>query len=277
MSSAKRDYAAVYKAATGKTVAAATVSGLEPLFAKLAAGNTLPPRGQQAVSAGLPAHALYDRRVNPSAYDYYHWVLANYFPDAKQSETSAQLIGMAFTSANVFQTDLPQPLTLNPWQIPAMQDWSIITTQAVVVENNGVFIQLHQEHPDWPLINQGGNDFQAAYVQLLQKLTARGLRLTYLGDLDATGIRIADTLLQKLPDVNAADFLAVQTPANVVRWVQQYGRADAQRTAKQTVVNPQLRMQMGTVALSGRYVEQEALLGEYAALVSAWLESRSQS
>ncbi|WP_225418466.1 DUF2399 domain-containing protein [Lacticaseibacillus daqingensis] len=242
---------------------------IDALFDRMQQGEMMPPRSQQAVDAGLVAHAFSDKDVDPAHYRYYHWVRDHCAALSGTRELSAQLIGMAFVSANVFATSLPQPLTLNPWQVPAMGDWPLAANRAVVIENNGVFIWLHHRHPDWPLIAQGGNDFQPAYLTLMQRLVARGLQVTYLGDLDATGIRIADTLKAALPD--SAQLLVLQTPPRVMGWLSLKGKRDDKRTQALRIADPTLQTEMDSIAVLGRFVEQEQLIGEYEALIAAWL------
>jgi hypothetical protein len=224
-------YQHAYTAATGRPVPV-EANTLDALFDQIAAGKTLPPRAQQAVALGLTAHGLNDAKENPALFDYYRWVLTNCFAANQINELTAKLIGMAFISANIFQTDLPQPVTLNPWQISAMLDFPLSTSKAVVIENNGIFALLHQHHPNWPLIVQSGNDFNPAYVQLLQQLEKRGVQFTYIGDLDSRGIQMTDhfyTLLQQTPFEAVT---ALQNPQKVTRWVSLYGKKDAQHTRK---------------------------------------------
>lgn len=263
------DYGKTYREAT-KRALPPHAKELDHWFSTIARGEQLPPRSVQAVQAGLVAHALVDAQVDPPHFHYYHWVIDHCLGGtAAVHELSAQLIGMAFTSANVFATALPQPLTLNPWQISKMQDWPLAATRAVIIENNGVFIWLHHLHPDWPLIDQGGNDFQPAYLELLSKMVAQGLAVTYLGDLDATGIRMADTLRQNLP--KTPEFLALQTPRNVLRWLMEVGKSDPKRTRRQPVRDPDLAQEMDSVSTQGKFVEQEQLLTEYETLIAEWL------
>jgi len=266
-----RDYQQRYTAATGKRVPA-EADALDGLFDRIANGEVLPPRGQQAVDLGLTAHSLNDPQENPAVYDYYHWVLANYFAPEQIKEVSAKLIGMAFTCANIFTTDLPQPMTLNPWQITAMTRFPLATDRAVIVENNGVFAWLLQLHPDWPLINQSGNDFNAAYVTLMQSLESRAVRFTYLGDLDSRGIQMADHLFELLTATSIDTFTALQSPANVARWLMLAGKTDTQRTRQLTVQNPVFQKEMNSINLLGKFVEKEQLIQTYEALIIDWLK-----
>ncbi|WP_125707371.1 DUF2399 domain-containing protein [Lacticaseibacillus porcinae] len=263
-------YQEAYEADTGHKVPESAL-GLSEIFEKIEAGEPLPPRGQQAVDAGLTAHTLNDATVAPVIFDYYQWVVTHYFKPGQLNELSAKLIGMAFTCANIFQTDLPQPLTLNPWQVDAMAEQALATGQAVVVENNGVFILLHQRHPEWPLINQGGNDFQPAYVTLMRRLTERGLRIAYLGDLDSTGIQIADRLLARMPRVHREDFLSLQTPEHVSWWISQVGKHNIKRSRRLKIEDPILKQELDTIVFSKKFVEQEQLIFEYEPLITAWL------
>ena len=263
------NYEQAYQAATHRPLPS-NYRELNRLFDAIASGELLPPRSQQAVNAGLVAHALSDREVDPSHYHYYHWVVDRMLNANHGNELSAQLIGMAFVSANIFDTTLPQPLTINPWQAPAMSEWPLASRQAVIIENNGVFIWLHHLHPTWPLIAQGGNDFQPAYLTLLQGMVKQGLRVTYLGDLDATGIRIADTLRRALPPTT--DFLALQTPQRVVTWLSLKGKVDTLRTAAEHVVDPKLQQEMNAIVTQGVFVEQEQLITEYETLIATWLQ-----
>ncbi|ERL65947.1 DUF2399 domain-containing protein [Schleiferilactobacillus shenzhenensis] len=258
-------------AAVGRHTPPANAAVLDPLFDQIAAGRQLPPRAQQAVALGLTAHALNDRTADPALFDYYRWVLTHCFPAGQLNELTARLIGMAFTAANIFQTDLPQPLTLNPWQVPAMLDYPLAADRAVVIENNGVFALLHQDHPDWPLILQSGNDFNATYVQLIQRLEGRGMQYAYLGDIDSAGIRMADTFAGLLQRTSAAAVAALQTPADVTRWLTFYGRQDSRRTKPLTVRYPVFREEMTAIATFGKFVEQEQLMGEYEARIGRWL------
>jgi len=264
------EYQQQYEQATGKRVSAAA-DKLDGLFDRIANGEVLPPRGQQAVDLGLTAHSLNDARENPAVYDYYHWVLTNYFAPQQIQEVTAKLIGMAFTCANIFQTDLPQPITLNPWQIPAMRTFPLRTTRAIVVENNGVFAWLLQLHPEWPLINQSGNDFNAAYVDLIQALERQHVQFTYLGDLDSRGIQMADHLFNVLRQTSIETFTALQSPANVVKWLTLNGKVDGQRTRQLTVQNSVFQKEMNSINLLGKFVEQEQLIGAYETLITAWL------
>jgi len=252
--------------------APAEAAKLDALFAKIAKGELLPPRGQQAVDLGLTAHSLNDAHENPAVYDYYQWVLENCFNGQPVNELSAKMIGMAFTCTNVFRTDLPQPLTLNPWQISALGDYPLATQRAVIVENNGVFIWLAKLHPDWPLINQSGNDFNTAYVRLIQRLEARGMAFTYIGDLDSRGIQMADNLFRKLQRTPAATFTAIQSPANVARWLTMMGKVNVKRTRQLTVRTPIFQQELDSVHLFGVFVEQEQLIAAYERLIAAWLK-----
>jgi len=263
-------YLKLYEQRTGK-IAPVNASKLEPLFAKIAAGTPLPPRGQQAVDLGLTAHSLNDAQVDPELYQYYRWVLTNCFAGQPLNELSAKLIGMAFTCTNIFATDLPQPITLNPWQIEQMRDFPLRQERAIIIENNGVFALLAQRHPDWPLIDQAGNDFNAVYVQLIQRLEARGMMFTYLGDLDSRGIQIADHLFSQLKQTTITDFTRLQSPVQVLVWLNQYGKVDVQRTRHLTVNEPIFQKELNSIKLVGKYVEQEQLLGDYERLIADWL------
>ena len=261
-------YSEAYQQATGNALPA-HYRELDRLFDQMQQGEQLPPRGQQSVDAGLVAHALVDEQTDPAHYRYYQWVTKQYLKLDHVNELSAKLIGMAFVCANLFVTDLPQPLTLNPWQAPQMQQWPLATKRAEIIENNGVFIWLHHRHPEWPLIDQGGNDFQASYVVLLVALVRRGLTVTYLGDLDATGVRIADTLKQALP--NSPEFLALQTPNWVIGQLSTKGKRDLVRSRGVSVQDSELRQEMASISSLGRFVEQEQLIGEYEGMIGKWL------
>lgn len=260
-----------YERQTGKAAPKRALK-LEPLFAKIAAGESLPPRGQQAVDLGLTAHSLNDAKADPELYQYYQWVLTNYFAGQSLNELSAKLIGMAFTCANLFKTNLPQPITLNPWQIKKMTEFPLLNRQAVIIENNGVFALLLQRHPDWPLIDQAGNDFNPAYVKLVQQLEQRGVAFTYLGDLDSRGIQIADHLFGQLAQTKIADFAALQSPAQVFAWLNQYGKVDTQRTRSLTVAEPVFQQELKSINLVGKFVEQEQLMAVYEKLIGDWLK-----
>ncbi|WP_367295745.1 DUF2399 domain-containing protein [Levilactobacillus yonginensis] len=264
------EYSRRYEAETGKT-APIEAQQLDKLFEQIARGIFLPPRGQQAVDLGFTAHSLSDPYENPVVYQYYQWVLRNVFEKHSVNEMTAKLIGMAFTCANVFETSLPQPLTLNPWQIEEMKSFPLKTKRAVVVENNGVFVWLVHLHPDWSLINQAGNDFNEAYIKLLQRLEQRGLQVTYLGDLDSRGIQMADHLYRQLNETSIAEFTAIQTPENVSKWLTLKGKIAAKRTHRLAVTTPRFQQEMNSISLMGKFVEQEQLITDYENLIPGWL------
>lgn len=241
---------------------------LDTLFNKIASGIQLPPRGQQAVDMGFTAHTLSHSEGNPAIYQYYQWILNHFFDGKKINELSSQLIGMSFSSANIFQTNLPQPVTLNPWQIDLMTDIPLMNKKAVIIENNGVFIWLHILHPEWPLINQSGNDFNESYNKLLKYLSNNNLKMAYLGDLDSAGIRIADRV-SKI--VNQNLFL-IQTPERVVDWLVRFGINDLNRTKRVSVDNQVLKEEMTSIHIFKMFVEQEQLISEYEPLIEEWLQ-----
>jgi len=263
-------YSVAYQRQTGKPVPAGA-ERLDPLFDKIAADQALPPRGQQAVDAGFTAHSLNDATEAPAIYAYYQWVLHNCLADHPVHELTSQLVGTGVVCANVFQTDLPQPLTLNPWQVEALADYPLATDRAVLIENNGVFIWLHHRHPTWPLIDQSGNDFNRSYKAILRRLTERGLRVTYLGDLDTAGIQIADRVVQMLPDQPVPTLFALQTPDQVLDWLVQFGRPDQQRARAATVQTPWLVEMLESIQTLHKFVEQEQLIAAYERLITDWL------
>ncbi|MFC6289796.1 DUF2399 domain-containing protein [Levilactobacillus angrenensis] len=264
------EYQQAYETATGKR-APHEAPQLAKLFDRITAGDVLPPRGQQAVDLGLTAHSLNDPQENPAVYDYYHWVLTNCFQPQQIKELTANLIGRVFTSANIFQTDLPQPITLSPWQVPAMMTFPLASNRAIIVENNGVFAWLHRLHPDWPLINQSGNDFNATYLTLIHSLEQRQVQLTYLGDLDSRGIQMADHLFSVLRETPIATFTAIQSPVNVVQWLTLKGKASRQRSRTLAIQNPIFQKELNSINLLGKFVEQEQLIATYEPLVTQWL------
>lgn len=262
------NYVTAYCQATGR-VAPVAAERLTPLFDKIAADVALPPRGQQAVDAGFTAHTLVDARENPAIYRYYQWVLTHVLAAHPVKELTAQLIGTGFVSANLFETALPQPVTLNAWQIPHMLDFPLSTRRAVILENNGVFIWLHHRHPTWPLIAQIGNDFNVGANQMLTRLIKRGLVVTYLGDLDSVGLQIADRVAQLVP--STPSLFALQTPDRVSDWLVRFGRPSDRRTVRVDLTDPVLQREAVSVHAFGKFVEQESLIADYEALIARWL------
>ncbi|BAN74249.1 MULTISPECIES: DUF2399 domain-containing protein [Lacticaseibacillus] len=267
-------YSDAFESQTGQ-VAPEKAAQLDRVFDQIARGKALPPRGQQAVTLGLTAHTLNDPHEDPPLFAYYRWVMTHCFQYGQVNELTARLIGMAFTSANIFATDLPQPLTLNPWQLKPMLDFPLKNTQAVVIENNGVFALLHQEHPDWPLILQSGNDFNDVYVQLIQRLEDRGMCYAYLGDLDSKGVQMADQFARLLKQTAAKDVAALQTPKDVRIWLADMGKKDPHRTRKLKVVTPVYQAEMTTITLFGKFIEQEQLMGIYEERIGQWLKTKN--
>jgi len=259
-------YTEKYQAETGKDLPEGAEK-LDALFDKISKNDALPPRGQQAVDLGFTAHTLNDSKENPPIYRYYQWVLKHMFADVPIHEMTSKLVGMSFVSSNIFETNLPQPITLNPWQIERMTDVSLTTDKAIIIENNGVFIWLYSRHPDWPLINQSGNDFNEAYNQLLIRLADNNLRMMYLGDLDSEGIRIADHLSTILDQ----DLFGIQTSERVFDWLIRFGKTDIHRTKKIDVSNKTMKAEMESIHTLHKFVEQEQLIAEYEILIEKWL------
>lgn len=258
-----------YESVTGKH-APKLASNLDDLFQRIENGAKLPPRGQQAVDAGFTAHTLSDSTENSEIFNYYRWVTKNMLTEFPIKELSAQLIGTSFTTANIFQTDLPQPVTLNQWQIEKMQTINSMTRKAIILENNGVFIYLHELHPKWPLINQSGNDFNQANNQIILMLKKQGVKMTYLGDLDSSGIQIVDHLSQLLG--NPVELLDIQTPNQVIDWLVRFGKESVKRTKELKVKHPLLIEEMNSIHTFGKFVEQEQLIQEYEGFIREWLK-----
>lgn len=270
------DYLNAYAQATGHQ-APLQASLLDPLFAAMKSGTALPPRAQQAVDVGLTAHTLNDQRENPALWAYYRWVMQHYFAGQTINELSARLIGLAFTSAGLFESDLPQPLSFNPWQAGAAGELPLLAKRAVVLENNGVFILLHRLHPTWPLVLQGGNDFNATYVKLIQRLAERGVEFTYLGDLDSKGIQMAEHFASLLPAAQEKKVLAIQNPERVIGWLTStLAKSDTARSRRLKVTSPQFEAEMDSVVVTGKFVEQEQLLSDYERLIPAWLANENR-
>lgn len=244
---------------------------LDSLFEKISKGEKLPPRGQQAVNLGFTAHTLNDAKENPAIYNYYQWILNHEFQDKKINELTSKIIGMSFVSANIFQTNLPQPVTINPWQIDGIFEIPLSTKKAVIVENNGVFIWLHELHPDWPLINQSGNDFNDGYKKILKYLESKNLKITYLGDLDSEGIQIADRVSKLLKQ----DIFSIQTPNRVFDWLVRFGKNNDSRTKIFSVQNEILKEEMQSIHILHKFVEQEQLIKEYDKLIEQWLNTEN--
>ena len=259
-------YIEVYQRQTGK-VLSGDAKLLDSIFKKIDTNQLLPPLGQQAVDLGLTAHTFNDSKVLLEIYHYYHWIINNYFADKTINELNANLIGNSFVSANIIGTDLPQPITLNSWQINQLETVKIINNKAVIVENNGVFIWLHQLHPNWPLINQSDNNFNRYYNLFLKKLVGQGLKVTYLGDLDSEGIKIANHLSSLIGE----HIFELQNSDQAFDWLVRYGKLDANRSKAVNVVNPILQREADSIHTLGRFVEQEQLIQEYEPIVEQWL------
>lgn len=260
-----------YETITGKQ-APKFAGNFDELFKKIEEGMQLPPRGQQAVDAGFTAHTLSDPTENPEVFSYYRWVIKNMLTSFPIKELSAQLIGTSFTTANVLQTDLPQPVTLNQWQIAKMQTINSMTKKAVILENNGVFIYLHKLHPQWPLINQSGNDFNQANNQIMLMLKKQGVKMTYLGDIDSSGIQIADHLSRLLG--NPVELFDIQTPKRVIDWLVRFGKKDTKRTKEVSIKHPLLNEEMNSIHTLGKFVEQEQLIQDYEKLIKEWIQNQ---
>jgi hypothetical protein len=264
----------IYEKQTG-THLGSEAQRLTPLFQKIVAGELLPPRGQQAVDCGFTAHALNDPNVNPPIYKYYQWVLGTIAANTPIHELPAKIIGDEFICANIFQTNWPQPLTVNHWQVEDVLKLPLTTRRAVIIENNGVFIWLHHLQPTWPIILQSGNDFNPVYKEVVAML-ARQIEFTYLGDLDTQGIKMADTLtaLIKQTGGDYSHLADIQNPGQAASWVAGYGismNANQRIHADATIGDATWQQEANFLEISRKFVEQEQLIREYERAVPRWL------
>lgn len=269
-------YVQEYERATGRR-APERAAALAPLFRKIKAGELLPPRGQQAVDCGFTAHTFTDKDMRPTVYKYYQWVLANPLMTYELRELTAPLMGSTATVWNVFVSDLPEPLTLNQWQLEGMRKLPLRTQKVVVLENNGVAVWLHHLHPEWPLLLQGGYNLNPTYTGLVQMLEQRGVEFAYLGDLDSEGIAIAAGFTEILHEQTPAEVLQIQSPIQVITWIGNYGIAARKRTATQTFGESTLQFEADTISTRGEFVEQEQLIAEYERVIPEWLTKDSST
>lgn len=245
---------------------------LDRLFDEISQKHLLPPKGQQAADCGFVAHTFNDRKINPAIYAYYDWVLSNEFNVDEISELPANIIGHEFVCANIFATDWPQPVTVNPWQIKDILQMKVATGKAVIIENNGVFIWLLHRHPTWPLILQSGNDFNATYLKVMKALAGE-IKLAYLGDLDTSGIRIADQLTTYLGNEGFQNLAVIQSPSQVAQWLADYGKAaDSGRIHRGAELhNQSWKEESYLLMVNQQFVEQEQLIDSYETLIPEWL------
>lgn len=260
-------YLKTYQEKTGKILKPQAIK-LDKLFDHIEKRMPLPARGQQAVNLGFTAHTLNDSSENPEIYKYYHWVINYFFKDKPINELSSNLIGTSIVTANLIETNLPQPITLNPWQMRSPELFKINSKKVIIIENNGVFIWLYKLHPDWPLINQSGNDFNKTYNDFLRMLTSKNIEMTYLGDLDSEGMRIAD----HLSSILHTNLFSIQTPERVLDWLVRYGKGDSGRTTKLPITNKVLLKEMESISALEKFVEQEQLISDYEQYIPEWLK-----
>ena len=276
MSTSSELYVQEYERATGRR-APERAAALAPLFRKIKRGELLPPRGQQAVDCGFTAQTLTDKDVRPTVFKYYQWVLLHPLAEYPVRELSAPLMSSTATVWNVFVSDLPDPLTINQWQIEGMRKLPLRSQKVVVLENNGVAVWLHHLHPEWPLLLQGGYNLNPAYTGLVQMLEQHGVQFAYLGDLDSEGIAIAASFTDILREQTPAEVLQIQSPIQVITWIGNYGIAARKRTAGQTFGESTLQFEADTISTRGEFVEQEQLIHEYERVIPEWLAKNSRT
>lgn len=104
----------------------------------------------------------------------------------------------------------------------------------------------------------------------MRRLEARGVRLTYLGDLDSKGIQMADHLFGQL------QVKPLRPCSHRPTWPSGWPlRASRQRNGRgplavQTAV---FQQEMDAVNLVGKFVEQEQLITEYERLIGDWVKA----
>lgn len=85
--------------------------------------------------------------------------------------------------------------------------------------------------------------------------------MTYLGDIDSSGIPNVDRLSQLLR--NPVELLDIQTPNRVNDWLVRFDKESVKRTKELKVKNPLLIEEMDSIHTFGKFVEQEQLIQEY--------------
>ncbi|WP_268872153.1 DUF2220 family protein [Lentilactobacillus farraginis] len=125
---------------------------------------------------------------------------------------------------------------------------------------------------------QSGNDFNSTYIQVLKMLAVK-MQLAYLGDLDTTGIEMADRVTAYLGAQHATALTAIQTPGQVAQWLAGYGKAAKGNRIRTT---SKLRHQVWKeeaylLVVNQQFVEQEQLIDSYEKLIPEWLGKARQN
>lgn len=253
-----------------KQPAPKNASMLEPLFTKIQSVQPLATLMMETARCQLPAHTLIDDKTASARAlrAYYQNIIKFEFNDTVNFR-QLNLITGTITTANIIQTNLPQPVTLNSQQTQSDFNHLIESDLATVyiIENANVFLELMLALPDISFICGNGNNSNQALIQLLQILENRLISLHYLGDLDTDGIQIAETLFQKLNKTDISTFLSIQTMANVNRCVINGKFHSKKRTRQNRFQLAAFQHQADRIHTSGIYVEQEELFDDYCRLI----------
>lgn len=84
---------------------------------------------------------------------------------------------------------------------------------------------------------------------------------------------MADHLFGQLQVTPLATFAALQSPANVAKWLSVKGKSATQRTRSLAVQTAVFQQEMDAVNLAGKFVEQEQLITEYERLIGDWVKA----
>lgn len=99
------------------------------------------------------------------------------------------------------------------------------------------------------------------------------MQLAYLGDLDTTGIEMADRVTAYLGAQHATALTAIQTPGQVAQWLAGYGKAAKENQVRITnkLHHQVWKEEAYLLAVNQQFVEQEQLIDSYEKLIPEWL------
>lgn len=116
-------------------------------------------------------------------------------------------------SQNVIDAFLEQPIVFTYQQAKTAQIANV--SHITIVENNNVFSSLKENFPDKAFIQGAGNP-NSAVQALIQRCDTLNIPMTYIGDIDFNGLKIAQTVQRIVKNSNILKFY--ESPIIRTQW-----------------------------------------------------------
>lgn len=166
-------------------------------------------------------------------------------------------------SQNVIDAFLEQPIVFTYQQAKTAKIANV--SHITIVENNNVFSSLKENFPDKAFIQGAGNP-NSAVQALIERCDTLNIPMTYIGDIDFNGLKIAQTVQRIVKNSNVLKLYESSTIRS--QWFAQSKTAPkpsriSSSNEKFTFEYPSLQTTYDYMQIINQMVEQEDLLYWY--------------